>query len=593
MKAGLAPLSILNIFRSAVRDVISQKHKTTSAIIVDDELSDLHLKMYREYINAFLGMASFWDGLIEVREALRLFPRDPDLLGMCHLLKQGFMDRHHLLQSLGGEGKDLKMISRMGKIYQKAYPWLDSDLNIRTSDLLKRVNATVGAENCQVRRVNFGPLVFGPEPPARLARGRTTYNTDVGPLGIFATRHIKKGEIIMADKCLTGISQVPSSRREHCDACHASLSVPFVHPNEIITPTCCGKVAYCSRECYLTALKTYHRIICGKNIDWLFENLGAGEHDAGDTRWRPIMFLRVIAIVIQDRELRKSKGKPPVHPLQHHLVARMAANYASPEKHHPDVCSDWQFFENISAPTRIMLELGIDIFNDSDFSHEVIQTIYWRMENNANMSTFNLNPLKPVGQAPLDKSPRAMLNLSEKEEEIFKSKGTVHMICLNPNYLFFNHSCEPNVNWHGSIPDPSVGIEWLRGINGEIQKPGSSVVFCKAVRDIRKGEELKISYVGDPMVEGLEARKQNGKGKVINEGSDGEFDEEKRPSKAEIDRREARVGKRKWLEKWFDGGCGCRVCQEENEVMALKKKKQKSKEGERHGEIWNKLYQAV
>jgi hypothetical protein len=79
-------------------------------------------------------------------------------------------------------------------------------------------------------------------------------------------------------------------------------------------------------------------------------------------------------------------------------------------------------------------------------------------------------------------------------------------------------------------------------MNGEILSAGCSAVWCTAARDIKKGEELKISYIGNPL--GSE-----GDG----EGSEGE---------GEAD--EGRHMKRAWLEKWFDRGCGCRICEKEN-----------------------------
>jgi hypothetical protein len=68
-------------------------------------------------------------------------------------------------------------------------------------------------------------------------------------------------------------------------------------------------------------------------------------------------------------------------------------------------------------------------------------------------------------------------------------------------------------------------------------KPGSSAVFCRAFRDIKAGEELKISYVVDPKGVGVEESEADGV---------------------------SREGKRSWLNKWFEGGCGCELCMREN-----------------------------
>lgn len=56
-------------------------------------------------------------------------------------------------------------------------------------------------------------------------------------------------------------------------------------------------------------------------------------------------------------------------------------------------------------------------------------------------------------------------------------------------------------------------------------------MFCRAARDIAKGEGLKISYVGDPL--GLDRSAE------WNHGGLG-----------------GREGKRASLKDWFEGGCG-------------------------------------
>jgi hypothetical protein len=259
-------------------------------------------------------------------------------------------------------------------------------------------------------------------------------------------------------------------------------------------------------------------LLCGKDFDWVYKPslCGAtGEKGKCGSRWRPIMLTRLIAIVLADMQSPSSKI---THPLQHPLVARMAANYPPPCKLTPELTHQWQFFENVSAPTQILLQLGINVFSSPIFTQEIIQTIYWRLENNANMSATELTFSTPTGPV----------------------KGTkVNNVNINPNYLFFNHCCVPNVTWHGgAVPDSDIDIDWLKNSEGEYEKAGCSAVICVAERDIEKGEELKISYVGDPL--GLE--REGGELEGV-----------------------GREGKRVWMGKWFDDGCGCAVCEKENE----------------------------
>ncbi len=111
------------------------------------------------------------------------------------------------------------------------------------------------------------------------------------------------------------------------------------------------------------------------------------------------------------------------------------------------------------------------------------------------------------------------------------------IVTISPNYLFFNHSCLPNVSWNVTV-DTREDINRIRNADGTIGKPGCSAVWCRAAWDIKEGEELKISYVGNP----------------LGEGEAGEL-------------KENRIVKRVWMEKWFSGGCGCEVCAKENKEL--------------------------
>ena len=487
-----------------VHEAIGKRLRTSSPTIITDEIQSLYQQTYGELVNSLLGCADFWDGLIQVKAGLKRFPNDPELLEMQGELKTAFIARHKGLKEVLDNEKDIVASTRTGKIYQKKYPWMAQNLYIRTPALLRHVNSGLATSGtCQVE-----PVVFGP--PSQSPKRIPKENEDVGPLGLFAARDIAAEEKILVDHCVTGISDVSPTKIQHCEACHAALVFPYVRPSQIILPICCKSAAFCSRACHDTAIVGYHKITCKKSFDWLFENQGLMGKEGCGTRWRPIMFLRVVACVLADFQARP-KGNAKVHPLQHPLVARLAANYPSIDKIEPDVSHDWQYFENVVAPTRILMQLGINVFADADWTPEVIQTIFWRIENNANMGKTNLTGSQVV------------------------------MVNLNPNYLFFNHSCEPNVSWHGAVPSGDVSIEWLKGMNGEILSPGCSAVWCTAARDIKKGEELKISYIGNPL--GSEGRHE---GSVRTESEDG------------------RAAKRAWLEKWFDRGCGCRICEKEN-----------------------------
>ncbi|RFU30735.1 hypothetical protein B7463_g5609, partial [Scytalidium lignicola] len=491
--------------------------------MINDELQYLHISTYRQLLHGLIGCAAYWDGLLVVKEALTLFPDDAELLEIRRLLNELFKERHNELTQQGATD-DIVALTRTGKIFQKPYPWLDKRLNYRTPELLKQINKSLASSPCELKPTVFTQHTNGSDiTEGDIDGSKNPQDLDIGPLGLFATRDIKEGEIILEDHTVTGISDVPSSALRHCDACHASLIIPFIHPSKIIRPNCCKGVAYCSQSCHDTAMKKYHPILCGKEWFWLYfaANRRSSNSKGPEDKWRPIMFLRIIAIIITDMKLQAEKTGQAPHPLQHDLLARMAANYPSADKLVPDVDHDWQYFENIVAPTRILISLGVDIFAAKGIGPEIVQTIYWRLENNSNMSTVSL---------PIQRHRNLQVSIVKPGDRNQNDTLKMTIVNLNPYYLFFNHSCEPNVNWHGAPPNPFVNIKWLKGLGNNMIKPGSSTVICMAANDIKKGEELKISYIGDPKCKNNEHGRQ---------------------------------GRKYWLKKWFENGCGCALCEKE------------------------------
>lgn len=455
---------------------------------IDEQLEVLQLQAYKVILVAMIGCKTFYDGCLWVRAALKKYPSEPELLELERELKDGYSERLERLKGEDVEREDLSYLGKVGEIYQKPYPWMEKTLFHRTEEQINAINNADPTAAWQIK-----PVVFGPAEPKDVKEGG-----DVGPLGMFAKKDMEEGEIFLVDGTFAGVSNISSSKGEHCDACHAVLVAPYISPSEIFPAKCCGKVWYCSRVCHDAAMVGYHKLLCGKNMDWVYNHHIVAKTGESRSNWPPILFLRLMAIVLADKETF-------VHPLRHKLLSRMAANYRklAPGDLH-GVTHNWQFWENVVAPTRILMELGVDIFLEEGYFQDVIQTIFWRLENNAHSGTTTL---------------------TGKE---------AHMTAINGQYLFINHSCDPNVSWHGTTSFGTMDVSWLRARDGKrILRPGSSAVWCVAARAIKKGEELKISYIGNPMGQ---KGKKNGD----------------------------RTSKRARLAKWFDYGCGCAVCEEEN-----------------------------
>ncbi|KAM3069083.1 hypothetical protein ACMFMG_004264 [Clarireedia jacksonii] len=533
-EAGLQTITQQSPLSRLVYLSIAKRLNTTSPIVIIDELNTLYRKAYQWLSSALLVCGAFWDGLLTVKKGLASFPGDKELLDIKQLLTDAFRERSKEVAESGVR----ITASRSGKILQRRYPWMDDNLFVRSRQLIDNINSTFPSTNAKVRPVLFPTLISSTK--------------DVGPLGIFATHTIQPDEQILLDKSLLITSNISSSTCLFCDTCHATLIPPFLHPSEIVRPKCSCLIAFCSRSCHDIATKGYHKLQCGKDFEWLYSPATStnSQKKQDPDSWLPKMFLRLLSVILS------TPGFEPhpiaqKHPLTHPLLARMTANYPV-DNQKAESAFDWSFYENIQAPLKILTQLGVDIWETrgSFWGPDVLQTIYWRMENNANASVMDL----------------AGDGIRSGIKGIESWDGKVHLTVLSPNYLFFNHCCRPNTIWHGTVPNMAVGMEWLfvegvgRGMGGdgqfgdgsrreeEVLKPGSGSVVCRAGRVIQEGEELMISYVGDPMGIGdtdTDADWGASEGKQIRIGKE-------------------REQKRAMLTKWFENGCGCEVCEEEN-----------------------------
>ncbi|KAF7959862.1 hypothetical protein EAE96_001466 [Botrytis aclada] len=532
---------------------VSDRLCTSSAVIIVDELQSMRLQAYRCLVQGLMHCAAFWDGLTVVKLGLKEFPDDFELLDLQELLLGSFRHRHegNVEDAKNGSVDDVIASSRRGLIHQKKYPWMAPKLFTRTPRLVRQINSEFNSLNAEVR-----PVVFGSPGTASKSKSLSEFpkNADVGPLGIFATRDIKKEESILVDKSYACVSNIPPSTGQFCDACHAYLALPFIQPFQICRPSCGCNISFCSEECHDFAVGGYHKIQCGIDFTWLYKT------GASKTEWDPRMFLRVMCIVLSTPGWSKD-SIPQKNPLQHPLLAKLTANYASDDEQAIH-SQNWSYQENIVAPTRILRDLGIDIFSPvkkvqegktkflaNIWTPELIQTIYWRLLNNANSSKIDI--------------PGLQLDESFRSTRTPKSGPTMaHLVVVSPSYSFFNHSCRNNVIWSGTCSNGAQDISTLMtgdGPNEEVLQPGSSSVKCWADREIKTGEELTISYIGDSMGNYSPEEIEEQPKLAIGQSEDGAISHK-------------RFIARMKLVKWFSiAGCGCGQCAEENDSGRMPK----------------------
>ena len=110
----------------------------------------------------------------------------------------------------------------------------------------------------------------------------------------------------------------------------------------------------------------------------------------------------------------------------------------------------WSVFklhDHVVAPVKILQTLGVDVFKDMRFDSWALQTLIHRIENNR--------------------------HYNKKGEEVHSA------IC--PLLCMFNHDCNPSAQW---TTPPQANCPG-----------GPALVFAK--RDIKAGEEISITYIGE------------------------------------------------------------------------------------------------
>lgn len=219
-------------------------------------------------------------------------------------------------------------------------------------------------------------------------------------LGVFATRNIHIAERLVEDTTVLAASTVsaaaPSTLKSTpyssriCDNCYGSIPK---QSRQYVLSNCCN-TPYCTARCRDMALHSYHRVLCGQNFDWLYNE--SREKQQRFVLNGPI-WLRILAACVQSN----------CHPLDHPSIARLTPL-------HDKAGRLWTLSNNIITPIRILQQLGINALIDFRYDTWVLQTIWTRVINNQEEHT-----------TPDGRQVRA----------------------ISPLYSFFNHSCEPNTGW--------------------------------------------------------------------------------------------------------------------------------------------------
>lgn len=502
-----------------VRDALFRREATYDKANINKDLNRWLKDAYEAMLQGLYLCDADWDAIGVVKEALIFFPGNELFLSEETKFKNRFLDGCDFLKARSITGKDLMIQSRTGWIFKRKFPWMSPDLFERKKALVERINKDFPSESCRVGQVKVAPReveeertyeqVYGPQPEQR---------DDAGNLGVFAARDIKAGECIMVDPSLAAVADMPYPDRV-CDACCTHVvsrpggpQEPFIHEAQVCKLECCSRERYCSEECRVKAKTGYHRRLCSRKFDDIFEVCGKDGEE--NFRFQSMLLTKMLAIILADPALNPKvlEGKPigpkaklslVNHILRHPMIARMATSYtddAIPNKFEP-----FTMTKDVDGPANILMRFGIDIFENPHFSPEIINTLLYRITNNAGNKHLDI----PAWKASTDFLPN-MYNMSS----------------LNPNYLFLNHSCDPNAVWE--FASNRKVTAWIL-VDGEpVLKevgPGSSTVVVRASKNIKKDEEVRISYI--PIADNSP---------------------------------QATAARQRLLEPWLVNGCGCEAC---------------------------------
>lgn len=471
-----------------VRVTVARRLSANHPFIIQEHLQDLRFESYNVLIVSLLYCNAHWEGLREIYRATEMWPNNEDFASYKQEFKTVFRERMASVLDLNYSAQEKIENPRKGSVFKKQYPWMAKRFFTRSPELLENINEelcrSMASDNCEVKSL------ASPRSNDSIDRGG-----DVGPLGMFATRDIEADEFVLRDLGVSMMSNLAPDnpdKRYHCDACQGLLPDQGLRIHEGgVHPDCCKEVKYCGPIC-LEASRRYHRVLCKQDFAWLYKATAGKRHN---NSWFPILLLRIFAIILGDMRHRPSKDGPPIkHPLEHPLVARLTAGYQVQKPNsYPQI---WTYYGHVEVPTKILTQLGVDIFSCSEWSPEVIHTIYWRLANNACVSTTTT------------------IGYHYDDFSAFKS---IDVFGISPHYVFFNHSCDPSVEWTSTGQGRHLGWEKVWHISDDVKNKRRGMV-CKAVRAIKKGEEVRIAYV---------------------------------PAGA-VSRRD--------LTQWFEGGCGCGAC---------------------------------
>lgn len=227
------------------------------------------------------------------------------------------------------DGEKAMTYLEYGSIQHLPYPFTPEKYVNRQTDLIESTKSLFSdaSSSCTL---GFSPVALS---------SKTPEENSSRSLGVFATRNIHFAERLVDTAAPSTLKSTPNSSRI-CNNCYGSI--PRLSGHHVLSKCC--KTSYCSARCRDMALASYHRVQCGQNFDWVYDE-SRGNHEPFVLNGP--MWLRILAACVQ------SNG----HPLDHPLIARLTPL-------HDELPRTWTLSNNIITPVKILQQLGISPMED-------------------------------------------------------------------------------------------------------------------------------------------------------------------------------------------------------------------------------------
>ncbi|KAI9654273.1 MAG: hypothetical protein M1831_005438 [Alyxoria varia] len=415
-------------------------------------------------------------------------------------------------------GSELDVVDavRGGGVLACRYPWMGEDLLERTT-ILAEINEEMNrASNgkCRVGRSQIRDRMVEHVPQD----GSDELSQE--SLGIFATVDIPSSTtVFIEEQHTTSITSDPS----RCPVCcgplpsesaakaktisdHQAVPEESRHRVGLYHLPCCNQ-AFCSRKCGDIAVANFHRPLCGKTFSFP-SDIGLSpaklQHNRRSRHTAAYLLQRVLALAVQGTRRPGSKDfdkadtpnesradphtsqRPLAHPLEHSLIKRLTVNYHTPRSNDPSgneslpspaEVKPWSLADSVIHPQEMLQKMGIDIYGDLRFDAWVLRTIALRISNNQHGGLLF----------------STTANNTEKEED----EDAAYVQALHPLFVFFNHSCEPNVSYSDNSASAAklATVSTATDTNAHQTKATTSRLIATTNTDITAGSELCISYL--------------------------------------------------------------------------------------------------